>query len=405
MEDYYAVVGVARTATPDEVDKKIREQLRMWQRRTTNADLSRRQEAERRVQLLGEARTTLLDAAQRKRYDEQLGQLPAPGDPPAETTTSGTVDWLERARRCLANNDYRGAAHAARQARNQPNPPVAVWGLLARANAGLGNLDDALYEARQAVSIDDANAQAHLDLAHVCEQRGEWRQAFEEYETASRLDPEAEAPEAGMARSLASSGDPAVAVDHLERRYARALPNQRVAAGRTLGRALVSAADQAARGTGGGYRVSTPSQVGKIGRLLERTRQVTTDPEIMRSVGELERLLVRTEPARPGPAYGAAGGARSSPAAGGPPGYQRPGQPPPGPSRTNGMAIASLVLALLGLLICVSAPVGAVLGHLARAQIRDRGGSGDGLALAGILIGWLLTGLACCGIGYVIINA
>jgi tetratricopeptide (TPR) repeat protein len=393
MEDYYTVVGLDRTASTEEIDKKIREQLRMWQRRTTNADLSRRQEAERRVQLLGEARTTLLDPEKRQQYDHQLGH-PRPADP-LTVTGAGDSDWLSRARRYLAANDYRRAAEAARQARNQPNPPVEVWGLLARASAGLGNLDDALYEAREAVSLAGDNAQAHLDLAHVYEQRGEWRQAFDEYETASRLDPQAEAPEAGMTRALASSGDPTAAVDHLERRYARALPSQREAAGRTLGRALVSAADRAARGAGGGYRVSSREQVGKIGRLLERTRQVTTDPGILHAVGELERLLVRSETQRQPPVSGAA----TRPSR-----YRYRTSPPAPPARTNSLAIASLVLSLCGLLFCVSAPVGAVIGHVARGQIRDRGENGDGLALAGIIVGWLVTVAGCCFVGIMINN-
>lgn len=67
---------------------------------------------------------------------------------------------------------------------------------------------------------------------------------------------------------------------------------------------------------------------------------------------------------------------------------------------TNGMAIAALVCALAGLVTCVSAPVGAILGHVARRQIRERGEGGDGMALAGIIVGWILTvlGLVGCGL-------
>jgi hypothetical protein len=60
---------------------------------------------------------------------------------------------------------------------------------------------------------------------------------------------------------------------------------------------------------------------------------------------------------------------------------------------TNGLAIASLVCSLAGIATCLSAPVGAILGHVARRQIRERGEAGDGMALAGIIIGWILTGL------------
>jgi hypothetical protein len=68
--------------------------------------------------------------------------------------------------------------------------------------------------------------------------------------------------------------------------------------------------------------------------------------------------------------------------------------------KTNGMAIGSMVTAIVGvaLLFCygVGLPLGitgAVLGHVSRKQIRDRGEGGDGMAMAGIIIGWIVTGL------------
>lgn len=64
---------------------------------------------------------------------------------------------------------------------------------------------------------------------------------------------------------------------------------------------------------------------------------------------------------------------------------------------TNSLAIASLVCSLAGLLILISAPVGAILGHIARKQIAESGEQGDGMALAGIIVGWVLTGLGICG--------
>lgn len=82
----------------------------------------------------------------------------------------------------------------------------------------------------------------------------------------------------------------------------------------------------------------------------------------------------------------------------GAPGYPPPYQAAP-PARTNAMAVAALICALGGLITIISAPVGAILGHVARRQIRETGEEGDGMALAGIIIGWSLTGLlvaACC---------
>lgn len=60
-------------------------------------------------------------------------------------------------------------------------------------------------------------------------------------------------------------------------------------------------------------------------------------------------------------------------------------------TRTNGLAIASLVCSLAGLATCISAPVGIVLGHIAKRQIRETGEQGEGLATAGLWVGYILT--------------
>ncbi|MEU5670427.1 DUF4190 domain-containing protein [Micromonospora sp. NPDC047753] len=81
-----------------------------------------------------------------------------------------------------------------------------------------------------------------------------------------------------------------------------------------------------------------------------------------------------------------------------PPGYA-PGYPPqypgygyPQPPKTNGMAIAAFVLALIGFTSCITAPIGAILGHVAQKQIRLSGEGGAGMAKAAIIVGWILTG-------------
>ena len=100
------------------------------------------------------------------------------------------------------------------------------------------------------------------------------------------------------------------------------------------------------------------------------------------------------EPAGPPPPYGPPPGyppppGNGAPGYGPPPGY---GYPPPGyPGAwrrpTNTMAILALVMAF------VFAPAGLVLGIVARKQIRQTGEEGDGLALAGIIVGGIATAL------------
>lgn len=63
-----------------------------------------------------------------------------------------------------------------------------------------------------------------------------------------------------------------------------------------------------------------------------------------------------------------------------------PYQPAPYPAQrpTSGLAIGSLICAILGL----SLPA-VILGHMARTRIRETGEQGDGLAIAGLVLGYL----------------
>jgi hypothetical protein len=78
--------------------------------------------------------------------------------------------------------------------------------------------------------------------------------------------------------------------------------------------------------------------------------------------------------------------------------------------RTNGMSVAAMVVSLVSICgLCfygfggLLGVLGAVLGHVSRRQIKTNHEGGAGMALAGIVIGWIVTGLGILiGIGWVI---
>ena len=79
------------------------------------------------------------------------------------------------------------------------------------------------------------------------------------------------------------------------------------------------------------------------------------------------------------------------PPAGGWPGYA---PPPP----TNTMALTSFIVSLVSLFSCpLIGIVSIVLGRRARDEIRRTGEQGDGLAQAGVIIGWIGVALAVLG--------
>ncbi|MFI9099867.1 DUF1707 and DUF4190 domain-containing protein [Streptomyces fildesensis] len=100
-----------------------------------------------------------------------------------------------------------------------------------------------------------------------------------------------------------------------------------------------------------------------------------------RTYGELQ-LLVRDLPQGPSPMS-----AQMSP----PMGYV-PRTFLPAPPRTNTSAIASFVCGLAGTFTLVTAIPAVILGHKARKEIRSNGEAGDGFAVAGLVLGWIVSG-------------
>jgi len=71
-----------------------------------------------------------------------------------------------------------------------------------------------------------------------------------------------------------------------------------------------------------------------------------------------------------------------------------PSYPPAAPpSKTSGLAIASLVTSILGLSL-----IAVITGHIAKKQIRESMGAltGDGLATAGLIIGYIGLAIGVC---------
>lgn len=103
-------------------------------------------------------------------------------------------------------------------------------------------------------------------------------------------------------------------------------------------------------------------------------------------------------PVPPVPPVPPASGANDAPpppaAAPAQPTYPAYGQAAPGTygPPTNTLAIVAMVLSLAGLVIGITAIVGAILGHVALGQIKRTGEGGRPFALTGIIAGWIITG-------------
>jgi hypothetical protein len=64
-------------------------------------------------------------------------------------------------------------------------------------------------------------------------------------------------------------------------------------------------------------------------------------------------------------------------------------QPYPAVRPTNGLAVAALVCGIAAFAVGITCVPAIICGHLARRQIRRTGEQGDGLALAGLILGYV----------------
>ncbi|MFI0485094.1 tetratricopeptide repeat protein [Actinomadura sp. 9N215] len=292
MDDYYALLGVERTAPVKDLEKQIRTQLRTWSKRSNHPDLSRRQEAERRVQQLGEARKILLDADRRAEYDRGLALAPASASTSREPATGkpAGVGWLDEARRHIVAGDYFSASYAARQARDADPGDPETWSILAWVNAETGNLRDALFEAGRAVELDPRDASRHLDLGDVQARTQLADAALASYRRALELDPELEEAVVGIAGIVQDAGRHADALRLLEDLLPRSRDPEWL--GNQLGIALLTAAEAVPRAQwADGYTVTSPAEVNFMREHVDRAREVTRDPGLLAVAADIERSL------------------------------------------------------------------------------------------------------------------
>lgn len=93
-----------------------------------------------------------------------------------------------------------------------------------------------------------------------------------------------------------------------------------------------------------------------------------------------------------GPGGGQHGGPPPGQYAGLPGQYAQPGYGYPAPRRTNALAVAAMIVGILWL-YWIGSVLALVFGYVARAQIKRSGEAGNGMALAGIVLGWIGVGI------------
>lgn len=299
--DYFEALGIPRGASAEEIARRVKQELRTWQKRTSNPDLARRQEAEKKVQLLSEAKDVLLDDGRRAAYLRRLESRPSeprvepvpqrgPQPDPAPPPPQDGIDWVGQAFDYLAKRDHRSAVYAAREARERDPRSAAAWSVLARANLGMGNADDALFEMQRAIELAPNYMQFRLDLGSIYEAMEQWQDAAGVYSSATDLDHTDERPRLAAARAWMHAGSPDRARPVLEDIVEHGEDKQ--AAGVALGNCLITLAELVPQHRdGSSYFVTSKAEIAEMRDLVEEAEQATNDPDVRNRAGDVRGYL------------------------------------------------------------------------------------------------------------------
>jgi curved DNA-binding protein CbpA len=287
--DYYALLGITRSASPKEIQQAVKRAIRTWSKQTARPELEKRQQAERKLQQIKQAREELLDPGRRRQYDEWLATAALSGglDRDAPSAAEG---WLDLARRSIEMDDFRTAARAAQEAASSADRTAELWSILARANAGLGRFDDAVFEAQRALQLDPDNMGYRYNLAETFERAGDWNNALRAYHDLADRDRASILPELGVASVYLSSGDTDVALPRLRELLARGTDAELV--GDYLAMGLATAAERIPRVQhASGYSITDGEEIARMRPLLHEALAVTSDPQLRADISETLRYV------------------------------------------------------------------------------------------------------------------
>jgi len=189
MVNYYKILELSPTAKEDEIRKAINKELRNWSKRTNDARLERRQEAERIVKYLEEAEATLLDSSKRAQYDAQLRTAPTEERQFDDSDLAGKADLVQEGWQLLIEGNVADALYVATKATEKAADNPEAWALLAQAKFRWGELEDAIYEYRRAIKLKPNVASYYFDLGSVYETAERWNDALQQYQRASQIEP------------------------------------------------------------------------------------------------------------------------------------------------------------------------------------------------------------------------
>lgn len=160
MTDFYSLLGIAQSATDDEVQKAIRQARRKWTTRASHPDAKIRAEAEQAMRDIAEAERVLLNAGSRAEYNRQLEESQRKGrvsddDFPLNNVEEepDAVNWTDQADTLMKRGAYAELIRFMEPIVRQQPQNFLAWYALGLAKGHNGEADDAISCLSKSVEL------------------------------------------------------------------------------------------------------------------------------------------------------------------------------------------------------------------------------------------------------------
>jgi tetratricopeptide (TPR) repeat protein len=290
--DLYQLIGVAPTASNQEIEQAVRVRRRKVRRQTGSPVLEKRQQAEQLMHQLAEAQRILLDAAARAAYDRSHAEHRAAPSATEPATASDAASLVAAIRAALDKADYRTACTLTVRATNTLDSAEA-WSLHAEVLDAINQYRQAAEAAGKAVDRDPGNPQYSYQLGLEREAAGQHSLALDAYRAVDQLAPDSPLGRTGVARLMLQAGKAKEALRVLEPLHNQ-FPDHTLVA-ELYGMALAAVAEEVPREryADGGIYITSAVEVSKMDELLRRAVSLPIeDPELRR---ELNSMLSQVE--------------------------------------------------------------------------------------------------------------
>jgi curved DNA-binding protein CbpA len=191
--DYFAALGVARTASPEEVKRAFIEAVKAWHPDRVPVGLEEVRPLFAKVfARLELARATVSDPARRARYIEELAKPSTAASSSDISSAEATLEF-KKAEGLLKKNDVAQAEHHVRRAlslapSNADYAVLLVW-LQAKPDVSLDRLRELVFELDRLIDRNKDSERAYFYRAQLRKRLDLTRDAMADFAKAAELNP------------------------------------------------------------------------------------------------------------------------------------------------------------------------------------------------------------------------